>query len=155
MNKPIDKATGHRWALPEGKYYLSARVQGEDFSRVRERVTDLLKEQGFGILTTIDVAQTMKDKLGEDLAPYVILGACNPPLALRGLTHEPGVGALLPCNVVIAQEARGVAVAIVDPEAMFSVVGGSALSDMAQEVKARLSHVISGLKRDAKERELE
>lgn len=145
MKEPIEAATGHRWAIPAGNYYISTRVLAGDFQEVKERVVARLKEQGFGILTTIDIAQTMKDKLGEDLAPYVILGACNPPLAFRGLTEEPGLGALLPCNVVIAQEDQGVFVGSVDPEAMFSVVGKGALGDMAREVKARLSKAILGI----------
>jgi len=135
----------HRWQVSPGNYFISRRVAGGNFDEVKARVSALLKEQGFGILTTIDVAQTMKEKLGEDLARYEILGACNPPLALRALREEPGVGALLPCNVVIAQEDDGIFVGSVDPESMFSVVGNEPMRALAREVKARLEQALSGL----------
>jgi uncharacterized protein (DUF302 family) len=135
----------HRWNVEPGKYFLAYHVPGANFDEVTQRVTALLKEQGFGVLTTIDVAATMKEKLGEDLAPYLILGACNPPLAFEALTQDPGIGSLLPCNVVVAQEADSVFVGSVDPEAMFSVVKRDEMKHLAREVKQRLVRALAPL----------
>lgn len=143
MSEP--KQVQHSWNAEPGKYFLSYRVPGADFDEVVQRVTALLKEQGFGVLTTIDIAATMKEKLDEDLAPYVILGACNPPLAFQALSEDAGIGSLLPCNVVVAQEADGVFVGSVDPVAMFSVVQRDDMQHLAGEVKQRLVRALSPL----------
>jgi uncharacterized protein (DUF302 family) len=109
-------------------------------------VTAALKSEGFGVLTEIDVQATLKAKLGEDVAPYMILGACNPPLAHRALTAEPEIGLLLPCNVIVYSDADGqTTVSAIDPEAQFSIVGRDELADLAREVGARLRRVLAQL----------
>lgn len=109
------------------------------------RVKDALKAEGFGVLTEIDVRRTLQEKLGVETAPYVILGACNPPLAHRALETEPEVGLLLPCNVVVRAEGEGSRVDIADPEAMLGIVGNSALAAIASEARARLTRVLTAL----------
>jgi len=111
-----------------------------------ERVTAALKREGFGILTQIDVKDTLKKKLDVDFRPYLILGACNPTLAHRALTVDPQIGLLLPCNVVIQEApAGGVTVSIADPRAMFTVVDNPALTPIVDEVDQRLRRVAASL----------
>ena len=112
-----------------------------------EQVTAALKEQGFGVLTSIDVKATLKNRLDVDFRKYTILGACNPPLAHRALTAEPAVGLLLPCNVVVYEdEAQGGAiVSLVDPLAMMGFVDNPALTPIANEARARLEKVAAAL----------
>ncbi len=125
---------------------LTVRLK-EDFDLAVVRVTEALKSEGFGVLTEIDVKETMKKKLGEDMGPYKILGACNPPLAHRALTIAPEVGLLLPCNVVVRQvEAGETEVSLVDPMGMMAVVGKPALQSVAHEVRARFERVAEALK---------
>ena len=110
-----------------------------------ERVTALLKEQGFGVLTEIDVKATLKKKLDVDFRKYVILGACNPPLAHRALTNELELGLLLPCNVIVYEDNAGSTVSILDPISMLGVVQNPNLDAVAQEAGERLQLVIEGL----------
>lgn len=114
------------------------------------RVTEALKTEGFGILTTIDVQATLKAKLGIEQAPYVILGACNPQLAHRAITADPNVGLLLPCNVVVralpdlaGQPQSRVEVA--DPISMMSIVQNPDLTSVATEARSKLEHVVASL----------
>jgi len=107
-----------------------------------EKVTATLKEEGFGVLTTIDVKATLKAKLDADFKRYVILGACNPKLAYQAFTAENDVGLLLPCNVVVYEADGGSVVAAIDPEAMLSVTGRDDLKPLAREVKTRLARAI-------------
>jgi uncharacterized protein (DUF302 family) len=110
------------------------------------RTKEALKDEGFGVLTTIDVRDTMKQKLGVEIEPYVILGACNPQLAYRGLQAEPELGLLLPCNVTLREGPEGVEVMAVDPELMLGVVGANpALEAVATEAATRLQRVIASL----------
>lgn len=110
-----------------------------------EKVTAALKEQGFGILTTIDVKETLKQKLGVDFSKYVILGACNPPLAHRALTTEHEIGLLLPCNVIVYEADGHSVVAVADPIAMMEIVGNEALNEVAKEARNRLEKALSQL----------
>lgn len=112
------------------------------FSEAVERVRDELKAEGFGVLCEIDVRATLKQKLGVDRAPYLILGACNPPLAHAALEAEPDLGVLLPCNVVVYEEAGDTRISAVDAERMLSLVDNPDLRDTASEVRDRLARVV-------------
>src|SRR6266567_2814963 len=109
------------------------------------RVKEALKAEGFGVLTEIDVRQTLREKLGAEMEPYLILGACDPVLAHRALEQEPEIGLLLPCNVVVRAIADGCRVEIADPEAMLGIVGNEQLNAIAEEAKERLQRVIDAL----------
>ncbi|MHB1134064.1 MAG: DUF302 domain-containing protein [Chloroflexota bacterium] len=113
------------------------------YSQAVEATKLALKEEGFGVLCEIDVSKTMKEKLGVDFSPYVILGACNPPLAHQALSAEPDLGLLLPCNLVVYEEEGGTIVKAMDPEPVLGLVGNPALAPVAAEVRARLERVIA------------
>ncbi len=117
-----------------------------DFDAAVARVTEALQAEGFGVLTEIDVAGTLKKKLGADMPPYRILGACNPPLAHQAIQAEPEVGMLLPCNVVVRQDAAGaVRVEFMDPQAVLPLLEKPGIAELAGEVKARLQRVMDAL----------
>ncbi len=117
------------------------------FDTAVARVTEALKAEGFGVLTEIDVRETMRKKLNVDFRSYKILGACNPPLAFRALTAAPEVGLLLPCNVTVSEVEPGTAeVGLIDPLAMLSVVPNPELGPIADEAKARLDRVAAALR---------
>jgi uncharacterized protein (DUF302 family) len=122
-----------------------------DYDTAVQRTTEALKAEGFGVLTTIDVAQTLKAKLDADFRKYVILGACNPPLAHRALQAELEIGLLLPCNVVVYEKAPQVSVvAAMAPKAAMGVVGGNAaLEAVADEADAKLRRALAALERGA------
>lgn len=122
-------------------YTLSTTTE-RPFADAVERVRDELKAEGFGVLCEIDVQATLKEKLGVEGEPYLILGACNPPLAHRALTAEPDLGTLLPCNVVVYERDGATHISAVDAERMLSLVGNDALTPVAAEVRARLGAVI-------------
>jgi uncharacterized protein (DUF302 family) len=110
------------------------------------RVTEELAKQGFGVLTEIDVAATMKKKLGVDMPPYRILGACNPQFAHRALEAEPQIGALLPCNVVIRTDHTGATVVeVMDPDAVLGLVGRPEIAPIAAEVRSRLERMLEAI----------
>ena len=126
-------------------YSFNTTVEG-DMEGAEAQVVAALKEEGFGVLTEIDVQATMKAKLGLDKRPYKILGACNPSLANQAINAEPDIGLLLPCNVVIRQEEDGtVTVAFMDPVAVLQLVEGEKIAEMARDVKGRLERVRDAL----------
>lgn len=113
------------------------------FDTAVERVTQELQKEGFGVLTDIDVAATLKKKLNQEMPPYRILGACNPPLVHRALAAEPSIGLLLPCNVVVRQDESGaVYVEIMDPNAVLDLVDKPAIAELAREVRQKLERVL-------------
>lgn len=117
------------------------------FEQATQKTVEALKTEGFGVLTEIDVKATLKQKLNADFRRYVILGACNPPLAHRALSANLDVGLLLPCNVTVYEEDGGAVVTAVDPVAMLGILSGDqAVRDVAEEARARLKRVIESLK---------
>lgn len=128
------------------KYGMST-VVALPYEEAVARTRDALAQEGFGVLSEIDVQATLKKKLDVDFRPYVILGACNPPLAYRALTTEPEIGLLLPCNVIVRQgDAPGTSVvAAIDPEVSLGRVGNETLAPVAAEVKARLERVLQSV----------
>ncbi len=125
-------------------YTFGIRSPGP-LSDMRPRVEAALREQGFGVLTEIDVAATMKSRLGLDQPPYVILGACNPPLAHRAIEADPSIGALLPCNVVLREDGDQTIVEVMDPSAVMSLVRDPAIAAIAAEASARLRRAVEML----------
>ena len=122
-------------------YGFNINVTGE-MQTVRERVTAALQQEGFGVLTEIDVAATLKKKLDIDRKPYLILGACNPVLANQALNADPDIGLLLPCNVVLREEDDGsITVGFMDPAAVLSLVDQEGVEVLAAEVRSRLERV--------------
>ena len=126
-------------------YGFNVIVQGE-FAAVVARVTEELKKEGFGVLTDIDVQATLKAKLGADMRPYRILGACNPPLAHKAIEMEPDIGLLLPCNVVVReQDDGGINVGFMDPQAVLGLVQRKDMEALGMEVRGRLERVRDAL----------
>ncbi len=115
------------------------------YAEAVEKTKAALKEEGFGVLTEIDVKKTLKEKLGVDSESYVILGACNPPLAHRALSSDPFVGLLLPCNVIVYQEGEGAVVSAIDPVFMLTGLESPVLEEVAREVRPKLERVIRKL----------
>lgn len=127
--------------------YTFGTVIERDYATAVQDVKAALAAEGFGILCEIDVAATMQKKLGVEFRPYVILGACNPPLAHQALTAEPDVGALLPCNVIVYSDdtpGRSV-VAAMDPVAAFELTGNASIGPLAADVKTRLTRALRSL----------
>ncbi len=126
-------------------YYTNKIIEG-DFDQVIEKVVGALKEEGFGVLSDIDVKSTMKEKLDVDFRNYRILGACNPPNAHKALTAEPHIGLMLPCNLVVQESEPGkIDVAAVDPKASMAAVDNPELESVAGFIKEKLEKVIHNL----------
>lgn len=115
------------------------------YEQAIEKVTDELKKEGFGVLTTIDVKDTLKKKLNVDFNKYVILGACNPPFAHKVLLAEEQIGLLLPCNVIVYEKEGKTTVAAFDPMSMTKVLDNEKVKAVAEEVKQRLQRVINAV----------
>ena len=131
--------------MARASYGLHKRVEGE-LSAVREAVIAALKTQGFGVLTEIDIAATLKKKIDKNIRPYVILGACNPPIAAKAIEVEADIGLLLPCNVLLqVNEPSTVDVSMIDPAAMFKLVDADGVEALADEVTTRLQGALDAL----------
>lgn len=115
------------------------------FAETVQRVREELRAEGFGVLTEIDVTATLREKLGEKTEDYVILGACNPPLAHRALTVDRSIGLLLPCNVVVRDTGEGTVVEALDPQIMVRVADHPELASIADDATARLDRVLHRL----------
>jgi uncharacterized protein (DUF302 family) len=115
------------------------------FAEAAAQVREALKEQGFGVLTEIDVQATLREKLGEEMGEYLILGACNPPLAHRALATDISIDLLLPCNVVVRAESGQTVVEALDPMTMVAVTGEPSLTAVAEEAASRLRAALSAL----------
>lgn len=130
----------------DNRYAMVRELPHLEYDSAVARVTELLAGEGFGVLTEIDVTATVKKKLGKDFRRYVILGACNPPLAHQALTAEPLIGVLLPCNVVVMErDGGGSLVAAMKPTGAFELVDNPAAEPLAAEVESRLTRVLDGL----------
>ncbi|HEX7400703.1 MAG TPA: DUF302 domain-containing protein [candidate division Zixibacteria bacterium] len=126
-------------------YYFNKTVK-MSFESTITRVTEELKREGFGILTEIDVRETLKKKLGVDFRPYKILGACNPPFAYQALQTEDKIGLMLPCNVIIQEISKGVVeVAAIDPSASMKGIDNPELVKIAEQVREKLNKVVANL----------
>jgi uncharacterized protein (DUF302 family) len=127
------------------KYYFNKTIN-ESFNSAIKKVTEALKAEGFGILTVIDLKETLKKKLDVDFYNYTILGACNPPFAYKALQVEDKIGTMLPCNVIVQEKIPGqVEVSAVDPAASLQAIENKELADIATEIGARLQKVIEKL----------
>ncbi|MBO0830531.1 MAG: DUF302 domain-containing protein [Actinobacteria bacterium] len=118
---------------------------GTQFAEAVQQVRDALREQGFGVLTEIDVRATLRDKLGAEMEDYIILGACNPPLAQRALSADRSIGLLLPCNVVVRAGQGGTVVEAMDPQVISEIADQPALKGVAEEAAVRLRAALAGL----------
>jgi len=125
----------------DDRYTFGVRLT-TPFETARDAVVDALRGEGFGVLTEIDVAATMRAKLGVDRDPYLILGACNPSLAHRAITADPAVGALLPCNVVVRVDGAETVVEAMDPRAALGLIDDPVVGEIASEARNRLRRVI-------------
>jgi uncharacterized protein (DUF302 family) len=127
-------------------YGYTRTLKDTTYEQAIEKVTTALKEEGFGVLTEIDVKATLKKKLDVDFRKYVILGACNPPLAHKALTAEPLIGLLLPCNVTVFEEDDGtINVSAIKPSEMFKVVDNPGMAEIAGEVDTKIQAVMERL----------
>ena len=127
-------------------YRFTTTLTVQSFDKALAMVIDALKTEGFGVLSDIDVQSTMKEKLGVGMPPYRILGACNPPLAHQALQAESDIGLLLPCNVIVREEAPGrVVVGFLDPQTMVTLVGKPEVQPIADQAEQRLRRVCASL----------
>jgi uncharacterized protein (DUF302 family) len=129
-------------ALASKSKYGITRVVNAGYEETIARVRELLKEEGFGVLTEIDVKRTLKEKIDKDVEPYTILGACNPRLASRALEAEPDIGLLLPCNIIVASRPEGTEVGAVNPQTLVEITSNPVLAEVSHEADERLRRVI-------------
>jgi uncharacterized protein (DUF302 family) len=129
-------------SVPE---YAIGVTLGAPYEEVVPQVKELLKDEGFGVLCEIDVQAALRGKLGVDRGPYLIIGACNPPLAHRALQAEPDLGVFLPCNVVVYDAPDGTHVSAIDPQSMLGAVDNPVLDEIAADVRERFSRVVAAL----------
>lgn len=131
----------------QADYGIRVRMK-EPFDEAVQKTREALQSQGFGVLTEIDMQQKMKEKLGVDMQRYLILGACNPPLARKALQAEPEIGLLLPCNVIVYESPAGeTVVAAIDPDAMLAMMGdNAAVAEVARDARTRLTAAIDALR---------
>jgi uncharacterized protein (DUF302 family) len=126
--------------MTDPSYAFSKQLDGVSVDEALEKVTGALKANGFGVLTKIDVQETLKKKIDVDFRPYVILGACNPKLAHKALQGESFIGLLLPCNVVVQESGDGALVSFADPKAMFDLVPDAPIEEVATEARRLLQN---------------
>lgn len=131
---------------PEFSKYGFSKTIDLPYAEAVEKTRAALKDEGFGVLCEIDIKEKLKEKLGVDFRNYVILGACNPPLAYETLQHEINIGLLLPCNVIVYEEGNRTVVSAVDAAKLVSIVGNPNLESTANQVNDKLRRVIDGLK---------
>ena len=132
--------------MDEVRYGITKELPDLSFEEAVPKVTEAIAAEGFGVLTEIDVKATMKKKLDVDFRDYVILGACNPPLAHKALSAEPHIGLLLPCNVIVMErDGGGSVVSAIQPEVQFTLVDRPGLEEIASEVKAKLERALESL----------
>ena len=125
-------------------YGITRRLPSGTLDEARVRITAALQTEGFGILTEIDVQKTLQKKLGIETEPYVILGACNPKLAHAAISAEPGIGLLLPCNVVLTTDGDGVVVSAASPKALFAAAGvAPGLAPLAEDAETRIRRAVA------------
>ncbi|MCS7053417.1 MAG: DUF302 domain-containing protein [Ignavibacterium sp.] len=125
--------------------YGFSKTTNYNFEEAIEKVTEELKKEGFGVLTTIDVKETLKKKLDVDFKKYIILGACNPPFAYKALQSEEELGLLLPCNVIVFEKEDKTVVSIFDPMVMTEIIKNPAIGEIANEVKTKLQKVLESI----------
>lgn len=126
-------------------YYFEKSLNNCTFDEARDKVTAALKEEGFGVLTNIDMTGTLKNKLDVDIRKYEILGACNPDFAYKALQSEDNIGLMLPCNVVIQKKGDGITVAVIDPVVSMMGIENKELQPIAGEVREKLKRVLESL----------
>jgi len=127
------------------KYYISKRIQIE-FDEAVQLITNVLKAEGFGVLSEIDIQEKLNEKLGVNFRKYKILGACNPPFAFKALQQEDKIGTMLPCNVIVQQlDDKTIEVAAVDPVASMMAVENKQLANIANEIREKLERAIASL----------
>ena len=131
--------------MKENDFGMYRSLPGVGYDAAVERVEAALQQEGFGILTRIDVRETLKKKIDVEFRPYVILGACNPPLAHRALSAEDTIGLMLPCNVVVAETSSGSEVAIARPSVMMTVADAEGLEAVAEEAQIRLERALANV----------
>jgi uncharacterized protein (DUF302 family) len=125
--------------------YGITRTSSSGYDDTIARLRDLLKEEGFGVLTEIDVKRTLKEKIDKDIEPYIILGVCNPHFAARSIELEPDMGLLLPCNVIVRERGGAVHVGVINPQSILEATANPALAEIAAQVDDRLRRVLEKL----------